>query len=68
MKPLPAPEDETGYDRILMPLAQGGHRELTKQEFEALPLSERISLLVTGKLQFFLGDRTIAPHRAMRSR
>jgi len=63
-----APQEETGYDRIRIPLPQGGHREITRRQFEELPLSERVGLLVSGKMQFFLGDRPIPPHRALRDR
>ena len=67
MKPS-AEQDEIGYDRIRIPLQEGGHREITKQQFDALPLAERVGMLVTGRLQFFRGGRLIPPHRAMRSR
>ena len=60
--------EEVGYDRIRQPLAQGGFRELTREQFEALPLSERVRLLVSGKLQFFRGGLPVPAHRALRDR
>jgi hypothetical protein len=57
-----------GFDHVEMP-ARGDApgRRLTKREFEALPLPERISLLVQGTLRFYRGEAEIAASEAMRA-
>ena len=57
-----------GFDHVEMP-ARGDApgRRLTKREFEALPLPERISLLVQGTLRFYRGEREIAASEAMKA-
>ena len=59
---------DKGFDHVEMP-ARGDApgRRLTKREFEALPLPERISLLVQGTLRFYRGEREIAASEAMKA-
>ena len=57
---------ETGYDRIGVPGHNGEVRFLTRAQFEALPLAERVSLLMGGKLQFFRDGRQLSPREALR--
>jgi hypothetical protein len=57
-----------GFDHVEMPARGDEPRQrLTKPEFEALPLQERIGLLVQGTLRFYRGDREIAASEAMRA-
>jgi hypothetical protein len=57
-----------GFDHVEMPPhGDAPRRRLTKKEFEALPLSERIGLLVQGTLRFYRGEREIAASQAMRA-
>jgi hypothetical protein len=57
-----------GFDHVEMPpRGEAPRRRLTKKEFEALPLPERIGLLVQGTLRFYRGDREIAASEAMRA-
>jgi len=57
-----------GFDHVEMPPhGDAPRRRLTKREFEALPLSERIGLLVQGTLRFYRGEREIAASEAMRA-
>jgi hypothetical protein len=55
-----------GYDRIAIPTAGGSRRFMTKPEFENLPLSDRVKLLMGGTLQFFRGDKQITAREALR--
>jgi hypothetical protein len=57
----------SGYDRIGIPSENGETRYLTRQQFEALPLQERVSLLMKGKLQFYRGGKAVAAREALRS-
>lgn len=57
-----------GFDHVDVPPRGGAPRQrLTRRDFEALPLQERISLLVQGTLRFYRGEREIAASEAMRA-
>ena len=57
-----------GFDHVDVPSRGDEPRQrLTRRDFEALPLQERIGLLVQGTLRFYRGDREIAPSEAMRA-
>ena len=60
--------DTGGFDHVDVPSRGDAPRQrLTRRDFEALPLQERIGLLVQGTLRFYRGDREIAASEAMRS-
>jgi hypothetical protein len=64
----PLPAVAGGFDHVDLPSRGNEPRQrLTKRDFEALPLQERISLLVQGTLRFYRGDREIAASEAMRA-
>jgi hypothetical protein len=57
-----------GFDHVDVPARGNEPRQrLTRRDFEALPLPERIGLLVKGTLRFYRGDREIAASEAMRA-
>ena len=57
-----------GFDHVDVPSRGAAPRQrLTRRDFEALPLQERIGLLVQGTLRFYRGDREIAASEAMRA-
>ena len=57
-----------GFDHVdLPPRGDAPRQRLTRRDFEALPLPERIGLLVQGTLRFYRGDREIAASEAMRA-
>ena len=56
----------SGYDRIGLPSDNGEVRYLTRQEFEALPLQERVALLMKGKLQFYRDGQAVSAREALR--
>jgi len=47
--------------------ADGRVKLLSPREFEALPLEERIHVLVRGTARFFRGDEEIASGEALKS-
>jgi hypothetical protein len=55
----------SGYDSIAYPGAQGELKTLTRDEFEKLPLVERVRLLSGGQLRFFRGGEEVAASAAM---
>ena len=59
-------EVRKGYDRVVVPEPAGGTRSLTRQQFETLPLRERVSYLIEGSAQFFRDGRPISASEAMR--
>jgi hypothetical protein len=54
------------YDRVVVPLPGGMTRDLTRREFEALPLRERVSFLIEGKAKFFAQGIPISASEAMK--
>jgi hypothetical protein len=60
--------EATGFDHVDVPARGDEPRQrLTRRDFEALPLPERIGLLVQGTLRFYRGDCEIAASEAMRA-
>ena len=54
-----------GYDRIATPTPDGSLQYMTRLEFENLPLSDRIKLMLGGSLHFFRGDTEITAREAL---
>jgi hypothetical protein len=66
--PLQAAASAGGFDHVDVPSRGDEPRQrLTRRDFEALPLQQRIGLLVQGTLRFYRGDREIAASEAMRA-
>jgi hypothetical protein len=58
----------TGFDHVEVPSkGDDDPRRLDKRQFEALPLQERIGLLVQGTLRFYRGDKEVSACEAMRA-
>jgi hypothetical protein len=55
-----------GYDRVVVPGPNGSSRDLSRREFEALPLRERVGLLIDGKAEFFRNGARITAAEAMK--
>jgi hypothetical protein len=62
-----AAADDPGFDHVEIPKGDGSMRRLERREFEALPLQERVGLLVQGTLRFYRGQRQVAASDALRS-
>lgn len=57
-----------GFDHVEVPSGDDKTRKrLDKQQFEALPLQERIGLLLQGTLRFYRGGREVPATEAMRA-
>ncbi len=56
-----------GYDRVHVPMPGGEIKQLTREQFEAMALEDRIRLLVQGTLKFFRGDEEISSVEALKS-
>jgi hypothetical protein len=56
----------SGYDRVAVITDAGGTEWMTKGQFQALALTERVRLLAGGDLRFYRGNLEIAPSEAMR--
>ncbi len=56
-----------GWDRVEMPNPNGSGlpRRLTRAEFEALPLDQRVRAILSKQLKFFRGDKEIPIREAL---
>ena len=50
------------YDRVVLP----GGRTVSRREFEALPLRERVGYLMEGSARFFRGLSQVTASEAMK--
>jgi len=59
---------KTGFDHVELP-SDGEYptEKLTRQQFESLPLQERVGLLVQGTLRFYRDGREVRATEAMRA-
>ncbi|HEY2028064.1 MAG TPA: hypothetical protein VGH20_02545 [Myxococcales bacterium] len=55
----------TGYDRVIVPGANGP-RELSRKQFEQLPLRERVGFLIAGTAQFYRMGAAVSATNAMK--
>jgi len=55
----------TGYDRVIVP-GPNGPRELTRRQFEELPLRERVGFLIAGTAQFYRMGAPVSATNAMK--
>jgi hypothetical protein len=55
----------TRYDRVIVTGPDGTKRTLSRDEFEALPLRERVNYLMEGAAQFFLLGESVSARDAM---
>lgn len=68
----PAPDSAAapseGYDEVGVPNGDGTFERMPRQQFEQLPLGERVRLLMggKGKLQFFRGGQVVNARQALR--
>jgi len=57
----------SGYDRVEMPAPSGNGTpvRMTRREFEALPLDQRVRAILSKKLRFFRADQEITMRDAL---
>ena len=54
------------YDRVVVRDASGKTKQLTRTEFEKLPLRERVTYLIGGTAEFFAGAIPVPASEAMK--
>lgn len=59
------PEESTGFDRATLTLPSGEVQQLTREQFEALPLSERVRAMLGKQLKFYRGIKEIPMKEAL---
>ena len=55
------------YEEVSAPGPDGEPQRMSKQQFESLPLENRVRLLVQGTLRFYRAGQEIPPTEAMRT-
>jgi hypothetical protein len=61
------PAAAAGYDFVEVPTPEGSVTRMTKGQFEAQPLADRIRILVDGTAVFFRGDAVVPASEALKS-
>ena len=56
-----------GYEYVEIPTPDGKVTRLTKSQFEAQPLAQRIGVLVEGTARFFRGGQVVPSNQALKS-
>ena len=62
----PSPASATGYDRVSVTLEGEETLWLSRVEFQALALTERVRILAGGGARFYRGPMEVSPMEAMR--
>jgi hypothetical protein len=57
---------QAAYDRVVVRDGAGKTRQLSRNEFENLPLRERVTHLIGGTAEFFAGAERVSPAEAMK--
>jgi len=65
-RPFQPTQSGGGYDRVVLREATGKIRQLSRKEFESLPLRERVSHLIAGTADFFAGNMSVSAADAMK--
>ena len=68
-RPAPAPSGAKrgGYDFVEFPMADGEVKRISKSQFEAQPLEERIRVLVQGTARFLRAGQVVPNSEALKS-
>jgi hypothetical protein len=59
---------DRGFDRVELLLPTGEKRPLTRSQFDALPLDERVRAILSKRLRFFRGAEEIPMRDALAQR
>lgn len=60
--------DGEGFDRVELRTPAGVVKQLSRREFEALPLDQRVRAILNKQLRFFRGDKEISMREALGDR
>jgi hypothetical protein len=55
-----------GFDRVEVRQGDGSSRSMTRAEYDAMPLSERISLVLQRQVEFYRGAVKVSAHEALK--
>jgi hypothetical protein len=55
----------TGYDAVSIPNGDGRARFYTREEFEDLPLGDRVHMLMNPKTQFYRNGQPVSAREAL---
>jgi hypothetical protein len=66
MRGPPSRARNEGYDHVLVRDPSGKTRQLSRSEFEGLPLRERVTYLIGGTAEFFSGGAPVSASDAMK--
>jgi hypothetical protein len=64
----PNGDNERGFDRVELKHADGRLEQLTRPEFEKLPLDRRVRAILGKQLRFFRGEREVPMREALEDR
>lgn len=59
---------QESFDKAVVELPTGELRPLTKSEFEALPLHDRVRAILSKKLKFYRGVKEVSMKEALGDR
>jgi hypothetical protein len=54
------------FDKVVMESPGEAPREMTPQEFRAVPIAKRVDLLVKGQFKFYKGGQPVSPMEALK--
>ena len=57
---------EEKFDKVILEKPGESPRQMTPEEFRAIPLSDRVSLLVQGSFKFFKDGQPVSALEAMK--
>jgi hypothetical protein len=57
--------DGRGFDRVELTEPAGDVKQMTRRQFEAMPLDLRVRAILNKRLRFFRGDREIPMREAL---
>jgi hypothetical protein len=60
--------DGRGFDRVELAGINGEVRKLSRAQFDALPLDQRVRAILNKQLRFFRGDKEIPMRDALADR
>ena len=58
---------EEKFDKVMMEIPGEGTKQLTLEEFRAIPIAKRVDMLVKGHFKFFKDGKAISAMEALRA-
>ena len=57
---------EEKFDRVILESPEEGNKELTPEQFRAIPIAQRVDRLVKGQFKFFKNGQPVSPMDALK--